>query len=47
VLIEFDHRESNSPFVERIWRSRSRQGGLFLRDPRIRALLPMRSKRAD
>ncbi len=30
VLIEFDHRESTSPHVERIWRSRSRQGGSFL-----------------
>jgi len=30
VLIEFDHRESHSPHVERIWRSRSRQGGFFL-----------------
>lgn len=30
MLIEFDHRESNSPFVERIWRSRSRLGGRFL-----------------
>jgi len=30
VLIEFDHRESNSPYVERIWRSRSRLGGPFL-----------------
>jgi hypothetical protein len=30
VLIEFDHRESDSPHVERIWRSRSRQGGFFL-----------------
>ena len=29
MLIEFDHRESNSPYVERIWRSRSRQGGFF------------------
>ncbi|WP_051953542.1 helix-turn-helix domain-containing protein [Methylocapsa aurea] len=30
MLIEFDHRESDSPYVERIWRSRSRQGGFFL-----------------
>jgi len=30
MLIEFDHRESASPFVERIWRSRSRHGGAFL-----------------
>lgn len=30
MLIEFDHRESHSPHVERIWRSRSRQGGFFL-----------------
>ena len=29
VLIEFDHRQSDSPYVERIWRSRSRQGGSF------------------
>jgi len=29
VLIEFDHRQSDSPYVERIWRSRSRQGGFF------------------
>ncbi|MDB5707721.1 MAG: hypothetical protein JWN66_4837 [Sphingomonas bacterium] len=30
MLIEFDHRESDSPYIERIWRSRSRQGGFFL-----------------
>jgi hypothetical protein len=30
VLIEFEHRESASLYVERIWRSRSRQGGAFL-----------------
>ena len=30
MLIEFDHRESNSLFVERVWRSRSRHGGFFL-----------------
>jgi AraC-like DNA-binding protein len=30
MLIEFEHRESDSPYVERIWRSRSRQGGVFL-----------------
>lgn len=30
MLIEFDHRESDSLYVERIWRSRSRQGGVFL-----------------
>jgi len=30
MLIDFDHRESDSPFVERVWRSRSRQGGTFL-----------------
>ncbi|MBO9576918.1 MAG: helix-turn-helix transcriptional regulator [Sphingobium sp.] len=30
MLIEFDHRPSTSPYVERIWRSRSRQGGMFL-----------------
>nr|WP_299856823.1 helix-turn-helix transcriptional regulator [Sphingomonas bacterium] len=29
VLIEFDHRESPSHHVARIWRSRSRQGGSF------------------
>jgi AraC-like DNA-binding protein len=29
VLIDFDHRQSDSPYVERIWRSRSRQGGSF------------------
>lgn len=29
MLIEFDHRQSDSPYVERIWRSRSRQGGSF------------------
>jgi hypothetical protein len=30
VLIEFDHRESDSPYVERVWRSRSKDGGSFL-----------------
>jgi AraC-like DNA-binding protein len=30
VLIEFEHRESDSPFVESVWRSRSREGGKFL-----------------
>lgn len=30
MLIEFDDRESDSPHVERIWRSRSRQGCFFL-----------------
>jgi len=30
MLIEFDHRESSSPYVERVWRSRSRHGGAFL-----------------
>ncbi len=30
MLIEFDHRESSSPYVERVWRSRSRLGGPFL-----------------
>ena len=30
VLIEFDDRESDSPYVERVWRSRSRSGGSFL-----------------
>ncbi|MEP7007024.1 MAG: helix-turn-helix domain-containing protein [Sphingomonas bacterium] len=29
MLIDFDHRQSDSPYVERIWRSRSRQGGFF------------------
>jgi hypothetical protein len=30
VLIEFDDRASDSHYVERVWRSRSRQGGSFL-----------------
>jgi len=30
VLIQFDDRESDSPYVERVWRSRSRHGGSFL-----------------
>lgn len=30
MLIEFDDRESDSPYVERVWRSRSRSGGPFL-----------------
>lgn len=30
VLLEFEDRESTSPYVERIWRSRSKQGGAFL-----------------
>lgn len=30
MLLEFDDRESDSPFVERVWRSRSRSGGPFL-----------------
>ena len=30
MLLEFEDRESTSPYVERIWRSRSRQGGSFL-----------------
>jgi hypothetical protein len=30
VLLEFEDRESDSPYVERIWRSRSRNGGSFL-----------------
>jgi len=30
LLIEFQHRESPSPYVERVWRSRSRSGGAFL-----------------
>jgi AraC-like DNA-binding protein len=30
VFLEFDDRQSGSPYVERIWRSRSRSGGSFL-----------------
>ncbi|MBR0713064.1 helix-turn-helix domain-containing protein [Bradyrhizobium liaoningense] len=30
VLIKFEDRESDSPYVERVWRSRSRSGGFFL-----------------
>lgn len=30
MLIEFDDRESDSPYIERVWRSRSRSGGMFL-----------------
>lgn len=30
MLIEFEHRESPSPYIERVWRSRSRAGGAFL-----------------
>jgi AraC-like DNA-binding protein len=30
VLLEFEDRESPSPFVERVWRCRSRAGGRFL-----------------
>jgi len=30
VLLEFDDRGSDSPYVERVWRSRSRSGGSFL-----------------
>ena len=30
MLLEFDDRESDSPFVERVWRGRSRTGGPFL-----------------
>ena len=30
VLLEFDDRESDSPYIERVWRSRSRSGGPFL-----------------
>ena len=29
-MIEFQHRESGSPYVERVWRSWSRHGGSFL-----------------
>ena len=30
MLIQFDDRESDSPYVERVWRSWSRHGGSFL-----------------
>lgn len=30
VFLEFDNRKSDSPYVERVWRSRSRSGGSFL-----------------
>ena len=30
MLLEFDDRKSNSPYVERVWRCRSRAGGNFL-----------------
>lgn len=30
MFLEFDDRGSDSPYVERIWRSRSRHGGSFL-----------------
>ena len=30
MLIQFDDRESDSPYIERVWRSRSRHGGSFL-----------------
>lgn len=30
MFLEFDDRESDSPYVERVWRSRSRRGGPFL-----------------
>jgi len=30
VLIEFEDRPSRSPYVEKVWRSRSRGGGAFL-----------------
>jgi hypothetical protein len=30
MVLVFDHRPSDSPFVERIWRSRSESGGRFL-----------------
>ena len=30
MLLTFEDRPSDSPFVERIWRSRSAHGGLFL-----------------
>jgi len=30
VLLEFEHRPSESPFIEKVWRSRSNDGGTFL-----------------
>ncbi len=30
MLIQFDDRESDSPYIERVWRSQSRHGGSFL-----------------
>jgi Helix-turn-helix domain len=30
VFLKFENRESSSPFVERVWRCRSRAGGRFL-----------------
>jgi AraC-like DNA-binding protein len=30
MLLAFDHRPSESPFVEKVWRSRSERGGSFL-----------------
>jgi len=30
MFLSFDDRSSDSPFVERVWRSRSDQGGVFL-----------------
>lgn len=30
MILEFDDRESDSPYVERVWRCRSRRGGPFL-----------------
>jgi hypothetical protein len=30
MLLAFDHRPSDSPFVERVWRSHSESGGRFL-----------------
>jgi hypothetical protein len=30
MLLAFDHRPSDSPFVERVWRSHSETGGRFL-----------------
>lgn len=32
-MLTFDERESNSPYVERVWRCRSQQGGSFLSMP--------------
>jgi len=30
VILHFEHRPSDSPFVERVWRSRSERGGTFV-----------------